>query len=354
MIQIRSWCTPPMGGLLRPARISFAVLAVWIFASAYSASPDEIASSSDSQHSIDSAIKNSVVREIADNLRRRYVYASAGASIAATIRARMFQGEYIEIDSPIEFARRLTIDLVEASGDQHLQVVYDPEYLESDPAADPDAQVRSRRPGDTAPFGFEKLEILPGNIGYLRLTAFAPVDLAADTARAAMTYLANTAAIVIDLRDNHGGSPTMLPLLASYFFDDEPIHLASVHWRGGSTVTEAWTRKEPGGMRMPETPLYILTSAETFSIAEELAYSLKYLRRAKIVGQRTRGGAHRGGHVLVGSGFALFVPTGATISPVTGTNWEGVGVRPDLDVPAEKALDVALQAARQITHNPAR
>jgi C-terminal processing protease CtpA/Prc len=143
------------------------------------------------------------------------------------------------------------------------------------------------------------------------------------------------------MRSNGGGNPQMVALVSSYLFGPEPVHLNDLYWREGDRTEQFWTRKEVAGKRYLNKDVYILTSKRTFSAAEEFTYNLKNLKRATIVGETTGGGAHPGGGFRITEHFGMFVPTGRAISPITKTNWEGTGVTPDIDVPADQALVVA-------------
>ncbi|MCA1792094.1 MAG: tetratricopeptide repeat protein [Thioalkalivibrio sp.] len=160
-----------------------------------------------------------------------------------------------------------------------------------------------------------------------------------------MQLLSNADAIIVDLRNNDGGSPEMVQLLSSYFFDTR-THLNSLYWRRGDRTQEFWTLDHVPGRRLPRVPLLVITSNATFSGAEEFTYNMQTRDRATIIGETTGGGANPGGMMPVGTRFGIFVPTGRAVNPVTGTNWEGVGVRPDLVVAAAVALDSALLRAR--------
>ena len=168
-----------------------------------------------------------------------------------------------------------------------------------------------------------------------------------DTAVAAMAFVQNCDALVFDLRRNGGGSPGMVNFLSSHFFA-EPTHLNSLWFRESDSTQDFWSLPGVPGVQRPEVPIVVLTSGDTFSGAEEFAYSLQALGRATLVGARTRGGAHPGRHIALGGPFGVFMPTGKAINPVTGTNWEGRGVIPDVEVPAEQALERALTDLRPL------
>ena len=167
---------------------------------------------------------------------------------------------------------------------------------------------------------FKEVKILEGNIGYLDFRKFREPEYGIETVVSAMGFLSNTDAIIIDLRNNGGGSPNMVQFICSYFFKDESVHLNSIY------------------KRMPDVPLYILTSNRTFSAAEEFSYNLQKLNRAVIIGETTGGGAHPGGRIKATNKFNVWTPTARSINPITNSNWEGIGVVPDINIPANEAL----------------
>jgi C-terminal processing protease CtpA/Prc len=235
------------------------------------------------------------------------------------------------------------------SRDKHLRVTYShapvPPDREGFGAPAPTAADAAFR--RSVNFGFEKLERLPGNIGYLELRGFDDAALAGPTAAAAFTFLAETEALVIDLRRNPGGTGEMVALVASYLFD-APTHLNTIAWREGGRNEESWTRADVPGRRYGQTkPVYVLTSDRTFSAAEELAYDLQTRKRATVVGATTGGGAHAGGTRRLDDHFEMWVPAGRAINPLTKTNWEGVGVAPDHAVAETDALRAAQVLALQ-------
>jgi C-terminal processing protease CtpA/Prc len=189
------------------------------------------------------------------------------------------------------------------------------------------------------------VERLEGNVGYLDLRQFVHARWAGATAVAAMNFLGGSDALIIDVRQNGGGEPSMIQLLTSYFFD-EPKHINSFYIRPRDTIDQYWTQAYVPGNKMPNIPLFILTSSFTFSAAEEFTYNLKNMKRATIVGENTGGGAHPVMDVFYPSiKLEVRVPMGRAINPISGTNWEGVGVAPDIVVPQQKALPVAHREA---------
>ena len=293
---------------------------------------------------VDAATRAEVIDALLKQLRESYVFPEVAQKMEAAVRERARNKEYDQLTSAQAFAAALTTHLQEVSRDKHLRVRYSPEpapvrQRRAEPSAEERERFRSF--GRRINYGFEKVERLPGNVGYLDFRGFFDPEGGADTVAAAMNFLANTDALIIDLRQNGGGDPRMVALITSYLFGGEPVHLNSLYWREGDRTEEFWTLKSVPGKRYEGKDVYVLTSNRTFSGAEEFSYNLKNLRRATIVGETTGGGAHPGGMFRLAEHFGAFIPTGRAINPITKTNWEGVGVKPDIEVPADQALKTA-------------
>ena len=300
---------------------------------------------------VDAVMRRTVIDGILDRLKQAYVFPDTAAAMERAIRARQQRGEYDRITSARTFADSLTSHLQAISRDRHLRVRYSATVLPvaSDHYADPDPAERAqaRALGQRVNFGFERVERLPGNVGYLELRSFAfDVDDMKNAAAAAFTFLGNTDALIIDVRRNGGGSPFMIAQVSSYLFGPDTVLLNSLYWRPANRTDDFYTHRDiPGTRYGPDKPVYILTSRYTFSGAEEFTYNLQTRKRATIVGDTTGGGAHPGGMQRVTDHFAVWVPTGRAINPITKTNWERVGVRPDLPVASDQALRTAHLAA---------
>lgn len=298
----------------------------------------------DENPTLSQANRDALVKQTAELLREIYVFPDVAEEMADRIEQKNFEGGYKDYDKLFDLSQQLTLDLQDISHDKHLNLIAAPaspiDATRHDPH-DPEDRLAQARAGN---FGFRELKILPGNIGYLDLRGFLPADLGGPTAIAAMNFLANTSAIIFDLRRNGGGDPSMIQLISSYLFDERK-HLNSFYIRRGDRTEEYWTEEAVSGPKMADTPVYILTSAYTFSAAEEFSYNLKNMQRATIVGETTGGGAHPVDmHLLdLGDGLnvRLSLPFGRAINPITGTNWEGTGVAPDIAASADQALEVA-------------
>jgi hypothetical protein len=285
-----------------------------------------------------------------------YVFPDVAKRMGDSLRARLALKTYDSYTNGIMFAMRLNDDLAEIAHDKHLRVNYSARALPPDesrpvgappPAPSPEDQARQREFLEKINCGFVRAEQLPGNVGYIKFNMFADTDLCATTASAAMTFLAGTRALIIDLRENGGGSPGMVAFVSSYLFDRR-THLNDLWTRRTGKTEEFWTRDSVPGRRFGgEKPIYVLTSARTFSGAEEFTYNLKNLKRATIVGETTGGGAHPVAGHRIDEHFMIGVPYARAINPITHTNWEGVGVKPDIMVPANDALETAQKLLRE-------
>jgi retinol-binding protein 3 len=300
---------------------------------------------------LDAARRAAIVDSVTAAIDTVYVFPEVAHAMAADARARLAAGEYDAIARPEAFAERLTADLRAISHDLHLSVRAElppPAAERDDPAQ---ARRRDQERARRSNYGFTKLEHLAGNIGYLKLDGFSGDPEAGPTAVAAMNFLAHNDAIIIDLTENGGGSPSMIQLLTSYLLD-EPTHLNSFYIRATGDTQQFWSLPWVPGPRLAGTPVYVLTSRRTFSAAEEFTYNLKNLERATIVGETTGGGAHPvegrqfdfGAYVVT-----MSLPFGRAVNPITGTNWEGTGIEPHLACAADQALDTAyLQALKTL------
>ena len=307
---------------------------------------------------IDAAVRQRLVDSILRQLRARYVIPEAVSRIEERLRARLRSGAYDSAASASLLGQAITQDLRTVSDDLHFDVTYDPARERELVAA---GAATSQRLPEIAPsaerlaalrqanYHFRRAEHLPGNVGYIDLRLFVNLDQSRETAIAAMSFLAHTDAVVIDLRRNPGGNGNLVNFLASYFFGAEPVELASSYDRETNTTTRTHTLRELPGRRLTQTDVYILTSEQTGSAAEAFAFVLQQANRARTVGTRTAGAGHGGGWVPVGDGFIIFMPTFRAFNPRTGRGWNSTGVQPDIAAPVERALEIAhLEAVRRL------
>jgi hypothetical protein len=294
---------------------------------------------------------DSLVQRVALEMEQRYVFADVGRRVAAQLRAAVRKGVYRRLTADQALAARLTDELRAATGDGHLVVEYMATVLppaDSAAAAELDRRDRTQYYGPQLNFGFNRAEILDGNVGYLDIRVFAPLDWGGPTATAAMTFIANAEALIVDVRRNGGGHGEMVQWLISYLVDGRSRPLSGEYSRTRDSTVQSWTLPWVPGPRFGLTkPVYVLTSRRTFSAAEALAYDLQALGRAVIVGERTAGGAHPYENVRLDAHFVLGLPMSRSVNPITGGNWQGTGVRPDVAVAADSALVVALRLAQR-------
>jgi retinol-binding protein 3 len=293
---------------------------------------------------LDAALRQRVIDGIKADLTEYYIDAGVGTKMNAALDVHVKAGDYSSVTDGDAFADKLTDDLRAISHDGHLRVNFSPFKMPPphEPTAEDRAQMRAQMLGDNC--AFDKVEILPGNIGYIKFDGFMDADICGATVASAMGFVAHTDALIFDLRENGGGQPAMVTLIASYLFDDT-THLNDLYNRHENTTTQYWTLAWVPGDRMPKIPVYVLTAHRTFSGAEEFTYDLKTQKRATIVGETTGGGAHPVSGHPIADYFMIGVPFATAVNPITKTSWEGTGVEPDVKVAAADALTTAEKLA---------
>lgn len=291
--------------------------------------------------------KKEVVASVGRLLEDIYVFPEIGKKMNALLNKNLELGKYDSITDPNVFSQTLTEHLFTISNDKHLGVTLIPELKEMSSktfATDDMEQAMKERLDKLGGnnYGFKEFKILEGNIGYLDLRIFHYPKWAKKAAVEAMSFFSEANALIIDLRNNGGGSGEMVRFISSYLFEGTPIHLNSFYSRRGNSFSESWTLSSVPGKQLPDIDVYILTSNRTFSAAEEFTYNLKHLKRATIIGEKTRGGAHPVSPQKATNRFEVWIPWGRSINPITKTNWEAVGVIPDINIESDKALAKAL------------
>jgi retinol-binding protein 3 len=305
------------------------------------------ASVSQMSFSVDAATRAEVINGALADLNEFYVSTDVVKQMADAIRARQQRGEYDSITDGDAFAMKLTENLQAVSHDKHLRVDFSPVPLPAEMSGpDPKAEAEYRKQMERANCGFDKLEILPGNIGYVKFDFFADPKVCASTVIAAMNFLANSDAIIFDLRENGGGDPAMVAFICSFLFE-QPTHLNDLWTRKGNSTHQFWTLPYVSGKHLATQPAYVLTSHRTFSGGEEFTYDLQQLKRATIVGEVTGGGAHPVAGHRIDDHFEIGVPFATAINPISHTSWEGTGVAPEVKVSAADALTSAQELAAQ-------
>lgn len=293
---------------------------------------------------LDGAEKQRVIDGVIANLKAHYIYPDLADQIADALLKEENAGKYGGIADGAGFAAVLTSRMRNVSHDMHLEVVFMRQPLPSrSTGPNPESLARYREAMQENNCTFEKAQVLPGNIGYLKLNSFPDPSVCGSTARLAMASLNSARAVIFDLRDNRGGFPGMVMLIASYLFD----HPEYMYNPRENTTDRLWTRSPVPGNKLADKPAYVLTSARTSSGAEHFSYDLKMLKRATLVGETTGGATDVGTFHRIDDHFGIGIRETRTINPYSEPDWAVVGVQPNLKVRPAEALKVAEKLAEQ-------
>ena len=288
-----------------------------------------------------------LVTSIVDRLNAAYIFPDRAAQAAAQLSASLKDGRYEGHSGP-DLCELISDDLRRATDDKHLRLIWHDSAAATQDEDALIAQLREQIRQEN--YGVRQVEVLPGNVGLIALTIIPEASTGGEVIAAAMRLVAGTDALILDLRSTRGGAPDGVALLASYFFEDGETRLSDVIEGPAGPTRQFWTAAYLPGPRFLSRPLFVLTSSSTFSGGEALAYDLQVLGRVTVVGETTRGGAHPSAVIPIAEQVELRLPIARSVNPMTGTNWEGVGVDPDVPVRAEDALVVAVDQARAQVH----
>lgn len=280
---------------------------------------------------LDLDVQQDVVKTFARKLESDYAVAETGHAMAKAVCAKLGSGAYEGLSSGHDLARALETDARAVCHDLHLCVSYRP--VRKAPTTVPPPELMRKHNGHLS-----KVEILDGNVGYLRIKGFAAPEWAREPMTAAFAFLKNTDALILDVRDNGGGDPQGVALLMSFLSEGQPYLVNTFHHRHEDRIDEFWTTDLGGASYGAHKPLFVLTSKGTLSGGEEFAYDVQAFQRGLVVGETTVGAANPTRSAELNHGFVAWIPFGRAVHPITQTSWEGLGVRPDLAVPAEQAL----------------
>ena len=293
---------------------------------------------------LDAAARHRVIDRAITDLTKYYVDPDVAQKMSIAIRKHEKNGDDRASDGGA-FADLLTRQMQDVSHDNYVAMIYSTAETSETPLAPTTEEVaRYRKEMEQSNCTFEKVEILPHNIGYLKFNAFPDASICGPTAAAAMAKLNGADAIIFDLRDNPGGYANMVALIATYLFD-RPTHLNDFYNRSENATEQSWTSPPIPGNKLADKPAYILTSSTTFSAAEGFSYDLKMLKRATLIGETTSGRGHMGAPHRIDDHFTIRVPGMKVINPISKTTWEGTGVEPDVKVKAADALKTAIDLA---------
>ncbi len=298
---------------------------------------------------LDTTTLTEIIHALSEKLKAYYVFPDIAEEICIHLQEQLRGGEYNGITEGEFLAFALTLEMQEISRDKHLWVRWHEEPLpdhEGSLLQNRERVEEWRQRAKLDNYGLHKVERMPGNVGYIDIRYFYRTSWGSgDAIVAAMNFLANMNAVIVDLCSCTGGNPGTVALVSSYFFEGEPVHLNSLYWRENDVTEQYWTLPYVPGKHLADIPVYILTGKDTFSGGEEFAYNLQARRRATLVGETTGGGAHPGSPYRLHPHFEVFIPNGRAINPITHQNWEGRGVVPDIAVAEGRALPVAYKMA---------
>ena len=294
-----------------------------------------------------------MINKIEKLLRGNYIYPEKTDDYIKYLQQRLDQGVYSKLLSKHDVAKQLTHDLYEASQDLHFSVMYDRGLVQSLRNIDnehklDDLREQDRKASIANNHNFMAVQILAGNVGYMRFDYFADPEFAHDIVAASMKFVANTDALIIDLRNNNGGHMELSQLLMSYLFryeDDKPLYDYYYNDDGKTLARKMWLLPSVSEQKYLDKPVYILTSSFTFSAAEWMAYVLKNRNRAVVVGEVTAGGAHPVGAKVINDDLVINIPIGEVKDPLTDTDFEGEGITPDVEAYFSEALHTAHKIA---------
>ena len=301
---------------------------------------------------LSAAERAEVLQTLEKKLTANYVFPDVAARINAALPGRA--AAYAGAATAVDFGEMLTQDLRTIGNDKHFRIFFDPDFHPSEaPDAVPSAEDMAHQRVEIAEhaFGVEKVMRLPGNVAYVELRGFGPTELVASAYASTLALVQGSDALILDLRRNGGGSPTSVALWMSWFFaQGDERHLNDIYTRSTDATQQFWTTTSVG--ERYAKPVYVLVSPRTFSGGEECAYDFQTQKRATLVGETTGGGANAGDRFALGHGLVVNIPTARAINPITHTNWEHVGVKPDIAAPAAQAQQVAYVAIlrSQVAH----
>jgi C-terminal processing protease CtpA/Prc len=277
-----------------------------------------------------------IVQVLAKEINAKYIDPAVARRVASAVARKNAEGGYASAAGAQAFSAALTKDLRDFSHDLHFSARVDEHFGDRNrPVAD-DAGVQAVRSG----FGIDRIERLPGNVGYMELRNFGPAEVVGPAYTAAMALLEGADALILDLRRNGGGQSASVAYLMSHFFQaGDKRHLNDIYDRPSGPTVETWT--SPSVSQHYRKPVFVLISARTGSGAEECAYDFQTQKRGTLVGETTLGAANPASRFGVGHGIVVAIPVGRSINPITKTSWEHVGVKPDIAVPAAQALQAA-------------
>lgn len=291
---------------------------------------------------LDNVFIEKTIVSLGELLLEHYTFPETAEIIKSSLLERVSAGDYYKNETGFSLAEKITKELQKISSDKHLAVFYSESIVplqQYDPINDENVLACLKLNN----YGFERVERLPGNIGYLIINEFAYPEHAGKTAAHALSFISETDGLIIDLRKNYGGSSLMSAFIASYLLNGSPpVLLNDIYWRQYDMIQSIWSLPFVPGERFgANKPVYILTSQNTGSCAEEFSYSLQAIQRVKIVGEKTAGKANAGSVHRINDHFQAFIPNAYPINPITKGSWNETGVLPDIECNSSESYEKA-------------
>lgn len=285
----------------------------------------------------------SLIDSITLLLNQYYVFPDVAKKIESHLKAEYAEGHFSNLQNDGDIAEKIHQEMNSIAHDLHLRFSLAGGSFSS-------VQNRKRVPNysyqivkEIQDFGFIRTGKMDNDIGYLEIRGFPPLNTSKPTIDEAMSFIVSSKVLIIDLRRNGGGIPETIKYICSYFFE-KPTHINSIYWRYLDKTVDFITLENVGGKKMAETPIFVLTSSFTVSGGEEFAYNIQTQKRGLLIGEVTAGGANPS-DIFTIDNFRFSIPTGRAINPITKTNWEGVGVKPDIEKESAEVLEYAHEKA---------
>ena len=304
------------------------------------------------ENTLTPAFKKETISQLSKMMNDFYVFPEVAKKTGEHLNKKLKSGDFDSFTTLESFAKALTTETQSINKDKHMRIRAIRPTQAKDNSVEKmfEDHINRLNYDRKNPGGFNEAKKLEGNVGYFDIRSFAPLEVGRDYADSYMKLLSSSDAIIVDLRKNGGGDPAMVQYLCSYFFGKK-THLNSLYYREGDKTYEFWTLDEVNGQKMPDVPLFVLTSDRTFSGAEEFSYNMQTQKRATLVGQTTGGGANPGRTMRVNDKIEVFIPVGTAINPITKTNWEGVGVIPAIKTSIDETFAKAHELAKVAAEN---
>ncbi len=300
------------------------------------------------EFTLSEAYKKETIDKLSVLMLDLYIYPDIAKKTSEHLYKQYEAGYFDKFKDNETFATVLTESVQSVNKDKHMRIMSNAPYIAPQNTLEAKSAHRMGQINNyrSINHGFKELKMLEGNVAYLDLRMFAPMERAKEMTDAYMRMLSLSDAVIIDLTQNGGGDPSMVQYLCSYFFDKK-IHLNSLYYREGDRTEEFWILEKVGGKKLVDIPLFIMIGDETFSGAEEFSYNMQTQKRATLIGQTSAGAANPGGTRGINEHLSVFIPTGRAINPITNTSWEGVGVQPEILTNKEETFDQALILAQK-------